>query len=73
MQRRNFLQLLAAIPFVGWMVPKAKPTLEDRLIESYRMYWVGRHKNGQWVRELMTEEGKDQALAEWKLRQNLIS
>lgn len=24
MQRRNFLQLLAALPFVGWMVPKPK-------------------------------------------------
>ncbi len=22
MQRRSFLQLLAAVPFVGWMVPK---------------------------------------------------
>lgn len=24
MQRRDFLSILAALPFVGWMVPKAK-------------------------------------------------
>jgi hypothetical protein len=30
MQRRNFLQLLAALPFVGKLVP-SEPSLEDRL------------------------------------------
>lgn len=34
MKRRNFLQLLAAVPFVGWMVPKREPSLNEQLEDA---------------------------------------